>query len=238
MARKRKKESPIEIISQAVLLGSFTLGWYMTNSWKVGLYFAVIAIVLMVAVAFFIKQKRKERLRKSGISEIDSMDGVQFEHYLKLLFESKGYTVKTTATTGDFGADLLLKKDGVRTVVQAKRYSKSVGVKAVQEVIPAMKMYDATEAWVVSNSSYTKAAKELANTHNVRLLGREELIDMINELGAARKPDPLAVKKEIPQENRKKCEQCGSPLIIRNGKRGIFYGCSTFPKCKYTADAT
>ena len=32
----------------------------------------------------------------------------------------------------------------------------------------------------------------------------------------------------------KKCPQCGSPIVVRLGKFGKFYACSTFPKCKYT----
>jgi DNA topoisomerase-1 len=31
-----------------------------------------------------------------------------------------------------------------------------------------------------------------------------------------------------------KCEKCGSPMILRNSKRGPFLGCSTFPKCRVT----
>jgi len=30
------------------------------------------------------------------------------------------------------------------------------------------------------------------------------------------------------------CPFCGNKLIIRNGKYGNFYGCSSYPKCKYT----
>jgi hypothetical protein len=28
------------------------------------------------------------------------------------------------------------------------------------------------------------------------------------------------------------CPKCGVPLVIRSGKRGTFYGCSNFPKCR------
>lgn len=31
-----------------------------------------------------------------------------------------------------------------------------------------------------------------------------------------------------------KCPQCGSKLILKNGKYGNFYGCSNYPNCKYT----
>lgn len=31
-----------------------------------------------------------------------------------------------------------------------------------------------------------------------------------------------------------KCEKCGSPMILRDSKRGPFLGCSSFPKCRAT----
>ena len=30
------------------------------------------------------------------------------------------------------------------------------------------------------------------------------------------------------------CPQCGGQLVLRQGKYGSFYGCSNFPKCKFT----
>jgi len=42
-------------------------------------------------------------------------------------------------------------------------------------------------------------------------------------------------KKDITQTpTKKKCPKCGAPLIIRLGRFGKFYGCSAWPKCKYT----
>ncbi len=32
------------------------------------------------------------------------------------------------------------------------------------------------------------------------------------------------------------CDECGKPMIIRNGKRGKFLGCSGYPKCKNTGE--
>jgi DNA topoisomerase-1 len=32
------------------------------------------------------------------------------------------------------------------------------------------------------------------------------------------------------------CDECGKPMVIRNGKRGKFLGCSGYPKCKNTAE--
>ncbi|MFD0051448.1 restriction endonuclease [Actinomycetes bacterium NPDC127524] len=124
----------------------------------------------------------RRRLKRAGIHQIDKMTGTQFEQYLELLFTQKGYKVSLTKSTGDFGADLILKSTGGKTIiVQAKRYSKNVGIKAVQEVVSAVPHYKGTEAWVVTNSYYTEAAKKLAVTNNVQLYNRDQLIKWILE---------------------------------------------------------
>lgn len=40
------------------------------------------------------------------------------------------------------------------------------------------------------------------------------------------------LKKEM--DHNKICPFCKSPLVLRNGKNGEFYGCKNFPKCRYT----
>lgn len=41
-------------------------------------------------------------------------------------------------------------------------------------------------------------------------------------------------EKKMTEETDKKCPECGSPVVIRIGRYGKFYACSTFPECKYT----
>jgi restriction system protein len=126
-----------------------------------------------------LEKKELEKVLQSGISEIDLMDGIKFEHYLEALFRTMGYNVQTTSTSGDFGADLILKKDNRTIAVQVKRYNKTVGVKAVQEVYSAIPYYGATEAWVVTNNTFSKPAYELAEKSNIFLIDRGMLIEMI-----------------------------------------------------------
>ena len=100
---------------------------------------------------------------------IDKMDGHQFEVYLKALFRELGYSPTVTKQSNDFGADLILKGKN-RIVIQAKRYGMKnrVGISAVQEIYAAQAYYKAHEGWVVTNSVYTRQAKELAEACNVK----------------------------------------------------------------------
>lgn len=123
-----------------------------------------------------LQTKREEKIQESGILQVDQMMGFQFEDYLRLLYSSAGYQVKTTPTSGDFGADLILEKAGHRIAVQTKRYKTNVGIKAVQEIASAKTHYKASEAWVVTNIKFTKAVETLAKSTGVKLVGREQLI--------------------------------------------------------------
>ena len=44
--------------------------------------------------------------------------------------------------------------------------------------------------------------------------------------------DAKAAKEERLRNG--KCPRCGGDLILRNGKYDKFYGCSNYPKCRYT----
>lgn len=116
---------------------------------------------------------------KAGLPEIDRMTGRQFEEWLARFFRSRGYEVTLTPEQGDYGADLILRKGPVRTVVQAKRWGGKVGVSAIQEITAAKGYYGANGAMVVTNSFFTKEAIELARRNNVVLWDRNKLTDEI-----------------------------------------------------------
>ena len=41
-------------------------------------------------------------------------------------------------------------------------------------------------------------------------------------------------KQQHIEEIRTKCPFCGNDLVLRHGKYGPFWGCSTYPKCRFT----
>ena len=179
MARRKKKVSQEESAIKLTMFVGFLIGLYLTQDIAESLFVALFFVVIVGVIILIIHSARKKRLRLSGIHDIDKMKGIEFEEYLKVHYQDRGYTVKITPTSGDFGADLVLQKNNHRIVVQVKRYSKTVGIKAVQEIIPAIKHYHAQEAWVVTNNYFTKAAQELAASNHVRLIGRDDLVSDI-----------------------------------------------------------
>lgn len=179
MARRKQNNSPEgNVLTFASLIG-FGGGMYLTRDFTFSLIIGGILVLIAAIIMYQNIQKKKKQLLASGIYEIDGMKGEQFEEYLKLLYQKMGYSVSTTPRSGDFGADLILHKDGQKIVVQVKRYSKSVGIKAVQEIIPAIRHYRASQAWVITNNKFTTPAMQLANSNNVRLIDRDELVQLI-----------------------------------------------------------
>jgi len=85
------------------------------------------------------------------------------------------YVAELTPLTGDYGADLILIKDGQRIAVQAKRYVGSVGVSAVQEALSGQAYYQCDTAWVVTTGAFTTNALELAKKSGVKLIGRSDI---------------------------------------------------------------
>lgn len=109
------------------------------------------------------------------------MKGLVFEEYLATLFKQHGYHVRLTSATNDYGADLIITKSGLKTVVQAKRYKSNVGIKAVQEIVGSVNYYKADDAMVVTNSYFTKPAIKLAKENNVQLMNRKGLLNLITK---------------------------------------------------------
>ena len=128
---------------------------------------------------------RIRRLRRSGMRDIDDMSGKVFEEYLTTLFFRLGYTVRHTGKCGDYGCDLLIRKDGATTVVQAKRFKRNVGVEAVQEALGAVGMYSSNDAMVVTNSRFTPQAKVLAAKNGIELWDRDILLRHLLQTDAA-----------------------------------------------------
>lgn len=111
---------------------------------------------------------------------IADMTGEEFEDFVANLFRKMGYIVKKTSRTQDYGADLILYKDGLKIVVQAKRWKQRVGVKAVQEIASAVKYYNADKGMVITNNLLTKPAYKLAHCLDIELWNGYQLLDFID----------------------------------------------------------
>jgi restriction system protein len=183
---RRKKTSTAEaIVSLYAMLGValfVSLGLESTEGTLISL---TSIIGLMTLQIIYYRRKRIDqqnyvsKLQASDMAAVDVMTGREFELYLEVLFQTLGYGAEQLPTSKDFGADLILVSGDKRIALQAKRYKANVGNRAVQMILGAKSYYGCQEAWIVTNSFYTKAAIQMATKTNVVLVDRNGLLDLM-----------------------------------------------------------
>jgi restriction system protein len=125
--------------------------------------------------------KANEENGSFSVSEVKN--GNDFEVFCSKMLERYGWSVIQTPTGADQGLDLLAFNSQIRVAIQCKYYSQPVGNKAVQEIYAAKSFSQADFAVVVSNSSYTNSAKQLAQANGVLLMHHSELSQLEVKLG-------------------------------------------------------
>jgi len=129
-----------------------------------------------------LKNQKHIEKKTYNISQIDAMDGQEFENFVTELFSLLGYTTSHTKLSGDQGVDVIAEGKGRKIAIQAKHYNQPVGNHAIMEVVAGSKIYNANLCYVVTNNYFTKSAIALANANNVILWDREKLIEKISEV--------------------------------------------------------
>lgn len=108
--------------------------------------------------------------------DLTRMTPDEFEHFVRQLFEARGLEGWTTERTGDDGVDaVVLNRDpmvGGLTIVQAKKYTRVLGVNHIRELVGAMDEKRAGRGILVTTSWFTSGCWTKASEN-----GRVELID-------------------------------------------------------------
>ena len=137
---------------------------------------SILVIVIGITFIFYLKRRRIQPL------PVDEMEGHDFEYYCADLLSANGFQdVEVTRGSGDFGVDILAKKEDITYAFQCKCYDKPIGVKAVQEVYAGKDYYDRMIGVVITNQYFTEPAVKLASKLNVILWDRDYLNDLIGE---------------------------------------------------------
>lgn len=193
---RRKKTTPLKELGFVISLCIIAIGLaayreirldFKTIAMPLALTFALLCIIY---IFLLLKQRRKKiALQALELSNVDEMTGVEFEEYASALLRSQGYKTHTTPRSGDYGVGLIASKNGVKTAIQIKRYKGKVNQDAVRQAIAgmAMKQYNCTKSMVMTNSTFTKLARDLAQANNCDLIDREKLGEWIVKFKAIRK---------------------------------------------------
>lgn len=107
--------------------------------------------------------------------DTSGMNGFEFEKYCADLLKNTNQFAKVEVTqkTGDYGADIVATdRKGHRWVWQCKSYKSKLGNSPIQEVVTAKAHYRADVAGVITNSTFTDAARKLADENGVVLIDK------------------------------------------------------------------
>lgn len=188
------------------------------------------ASLCMCGIAYFImisiensknEQKVLRAIVKSKIDQIDNLSPNQFEVWVAKFMQLQGFAAKVTPHSGDFGVDVLASKEGFLIGIQVKKFTKPVGIKAVQEISSGMGYYCCQQGWVITSASFTTAAIKLAESLSIKLITRYDLANMLTDLNTdinfkntnnIEESAEYEIRKSVGvkyYENHQLCKHCG-----------------------------
>lgn len=135
-------------------------------------------------------------------TNLAAMSWEDFEHLVRELFEkefaSRGGEVKVTQSSSDGGVDAIAFDPdpitGGKIVIQAKRYTRTVGVSAVRDLYGTMMNEGASRGILVTTADYGPDAYNFANGKPITLMNGANLLHMLERHGFAANIDIAAAR--------------------------------------------
>lgn len=209
------------------------LCWWFADKaifWK-WLFYGIAFFVVIIIIAIWRRKIRFKRVRgflsdRELIQWLRGMHPSEFEKYIADLFSKLGYKTNITGGGYDRGVDVVAEKDGLKYFIQCKKYITSiVGVNELRDFYGAIADHLAqAKSYFITTNKFTLEAERFAEDKPIELIDGYKLVKYIR----------LAEKETKSVAKLEKCPQCDGNLVERKGKYGKFYGCSNYPKCKFT----
>ncbi len=166
---------------------------------------------------------------------IQEIEWKKFEELSTAYYLEKGITARATSLGADGGIDIKLYQDdsgNPTSIVQCKAWtSKYVGVKEIREFLGVMTHEKIAKGFYMTSGEFSIEAKVTAGSNKITLINGELFLAMIKRLPEKSQQKLLALATE-GDYTTPSCSYCGTKMIKRNGKRGEFWGCSNYPRCK------
>jgi len=170
-----------------------------------------------------------------------ALDWFQFEKLVEALYVHQGYSVQRFGGANpDGGIDLVVSHDGFARGVQCKHWKTwKVGVKQLREFLGALTDRGLSGGIFVTLQDYSPDARDFAARHRIELVGSVEFERMLDAADGGNNPALLS----ILNDTRKYCPKCEAEMVRRTATKGRdvgrqFWGCSAFPRCRFTLPVT
>jgi len=224
----------LRFIFPSIHFGNTNANAFAKGLSNVALFIALVFLLPAPISAF--KSWRKQRLLDSqkGLDSIRGLNWREFEELVGEAYRRQGYMVTEITVAGpDEGIDLVLKKDGALVLVQCKQWrSFKVGVDVVRELFGVMTAKHATSGILISSGVFTQEAKNFAADKPIDLVDGTQFLQLV---GNVQKQGATSAKPASANV----CPKCGTELVLRTAQKGPnpgqkFWGCSNYPKCRFT----
>ncbi len=152
----------------------------------------------------FIESRNDMSLSARG-ENIAAMHWEDFEHLIREVFEkefsSRGVEVKVTKASADGGVDAVLFDPdpimGGKTVIQAKRYTNTVGLSAVRDLYGTVLNEGASKGILVTTSDFGPEAHKFAADKPITLVNGSNLLVMLKRQGNSATIDIPEARKTL-----------------------------------------
>lgn len=172
-----------------------------------------------------------------SLEALRSLEWKRFELLCARYYEAVGFQSVTLAAGADGGIDVKLYKiDPAQAIaiVQCKAWNtRPVGVKEIRELLGVMAHEKVGRGIFMSTGSYTVDASAFGAANPIQLLDGPAFLAKLRDLTPEQQAELLAFAF-AGDYRTPTCASCGVKLIVRESRRGAFWGCMHYPRCKTT----
>jgi restriction system protein len=221
---------------------AFTGGIFVPLAWL------FLGMCLIAALVSFFNARHRRRLfdTRTGLESITAIGWRDFERLVGEAFRRQGYAVEETGLGGaDGGIDLVLRRDGRRTLVQCKQWRRTdVPVNVVREMYGLLAHHKADAVKIAALGGFTRDAARFAAGKPIELIDGSALLAMVRSVqaggstttGAPVRLEPVLRHAEPLAPAAPACPRCGAAMVERTNRQtgSAVWGCKAFPRCRGT----
>jgi len=187
--------------------------------------------ILLAGFVGVAKRRYRRRLLAGagGITSIRQLGWADLELLVGEAYRRQGFVVtERGGNQPDGGIDLELERNGERTLVQCKQWTRPVPVERVRELLGVVTREQAARGILVAPAGFTPDARGFAKGMPLELLDGDAVLRL-----TAGSTVPHQVE---PVWSEPVCPTCGKSMVQRTARKGPhagseFWGCSAYPAC-------
>lgn len=213
---------PTELILRAAVPAQAQTGWqyweWAAFAFPVLAFLAGLAATTLLVGRLLDKSTRRRLLndQRSGAA-IRALPWREFENFVAAAFNQAGWKAEVVGRAGpDGGVDIVLRRKREKAVVQCKKraFSSYIEERDVREFVGVITAEKAMRGYFVTTGVFSPEAIGFAEkVANLELVTAAELFSMMG-----------------------RCRECGSEMVLKDGRRGPFMSCIRYPDCRGSAD--